>query len=188
MNADKLVVGLTGMPGAGKSIVVDIARDLGYDIVTMGDVVREQTRQRGLELTPQNVGKVMLELRAEGGNFVIAKKCIPKIENQSSRKVLVDGLRSQFEADIFKEHFQKFTVIAVHASPHIRFQRLSRRGRSDDPKVWEVFHERDMRELGVGLGNVIALSEKILVNDGSIEGFKVQVKENFARLEKIWLK
>jgi dephospho-CoA kinase len=187
VNADKLVVGLTGMPGAGKSLVVDTARDLGYDIVTMGDVVREQTRQRGLELTPQNVGKVMLELRAEGGNFVIAKKCIPKIEEQKSRKVLVDGLRSQFEADIFKERFQRFTVVAVHASPQIRFQRLSRRGRSDDPKMWELFHERDMRELGVGLGTVIALSEKILVNDNSIEGFKVQVKENFARLEKKWL-
>jgi dephospho-CoA kinase len=176
------------MPGAGKSLVVDTARDLGYAIVTMGDVVREQTRQRGLEPTPQNVGKVMLELRAEGGNFVIAKKCIPKIEEQASSKVLVDGLRSQFEADIFKEHFQKFTVVAVHAPPQIRFQRLSRRGRSDDPKMWEVFHERDMRELGVGLGTVIALSEKILVNDNSIEGFKFQVKENFARLEKKWLK
>jgi len=53
------------MPGAGKSLVVDTARDLGYAIVTMGDVVREQTRQRGLEPTPQNVGKVMLELREE---------------------------------------------------------------------------------------------------------------------------
>ena len=187
MNVDKLVVGLTGMPGAGKSLVVGIARDLGYDIVAMGDVVREQTRLRGLEPTPQNVGKVMLELRAEGGNFVIAKKCIPKIEEQASRKVLVDGLRSQFEADIFKEHFQKFTVVAVHASPQIRFQRLSRRGRSDDPKIWEVFHERDMRELSVGLGTVIALSEKILVNDNSIDGFRVQVKENFVRWEKKWL-
>jgi len=45
-----------------------------------------------------------------------------------------------------------------------------------------------MRELGVGLGIVIALSEKILVNDNNIEGFKVQVQENFARLEKKWLK
>ena len=188
MNVDKFVIGLTGMPGAGKSIVVDTARHLGYGIVTMGDVVREQTHQRGLEPTPQNVGKVMLELRAEGGNYAIAKKCIPKIEQQASHKVLVDGLRSQFEADIFKEHFQKFTVVAVHASPQIRFQRLSRRGRSDDPKMWEVFHERDMRELSVGLGTVIALSEKIIVNDNSIEEFKVQVKENFARMENKWLK
>src|ERR1035437_3846985 len=100
VSADKLVIGLAGMPGSGKSLVVDTARELGYDVVVMGDVVREETLKRGLELTPQNVGKVMLELREEGGNFVIARKCIPKIEEQTSSKVLVDGLRSLFEADI----------------------------------------------------------------------------------------
>jgi dephospho-CoA kinase len=188
VNADKIVIGLTGMPGAGKSLVVEVANSLGYDIVAMGDVVREQTRLRGLEPTPQNVGKVMLQLRAEEGNYVIAKKCIPKIETQISRKVLVDGLRSQFEADIFSEHFTNFFVTSVHASPQARFERLCRRGRSDDPKTWEVFHERDMRELSVGLGTVIALSEKIIANDSSIEGFKIQVKDNLERIEKKWLK
>jgi len=188
LNADKLVIGLTGMPGAGKSLVVEVANSLGYDIVAMGDVVREQTRLRGLEPTPQNVGKVMLQLRAEEGNYVIAKKCIPKIEQQTSKKVLVDGLRSQFEADIFSGHFTNFFAISVHASPQARFDRLCVRGRSDDPKTWEVFHERDMRELGVGLGTVIALSEKILANDNSIEGFKIQVKDNLERIEKKWMK
>ncbi len=188
MNADKLVIGLTGMPGAGKSLVVEAAQALGYDVVVMGDVVREQTRLHGLEPTPQNIGKIMLQLRAEEGNYVIAKKCIPKIEEQTSRKVLVDGLRSQFEADIFKEHFTNFFVISVHASQQIRFERLCKRGRSDDPKTWQVFHERDIRELGVGLGTVIALSEKILTNDNSMEGFKIQVKDNLDRIEKKWLK
>ena len=103
MNADKLVVGLTGMPGSGKSLVVDTARELGYAIVVMGDVIREETTKRGLELTPQNVGKVMLELRAQGGNTVVAQKCIPKIEAQPSGKVLVDGLRSLYEVDAFKD-------------------------------------------------------------------------------------
>jgi len=188
VNADKLVIGLAGMPGSGKSLVVDTARELGYDIVVMGDVVRQETLARGLELTPQNVGKVMLELRQKEGNFVIAKKCIPKIEEQTSSKVFVDGLRSLYEADIFREHFPKFTLVAVHASPEIRFNRLCCRGRSDDPSTWEVFHERDMRELTVGVGNAIALSEQIIVNDNSIEQFKAKVKESLIRIEKKWLK
>ena len=188
MSADKLVVGLAGMPGSGKSLVVDTARELGYDIVVMGDVVREETLMRCLELTPQNVGKVMLQLRQEGGNFVIAQKCIPKIQEQTSSKVLVDGLRSLFEADIFREHFAKFSLVAVQASPETRFNRLVNRHRSDDAAEWKVFHERDMRELGVGLGNVIAMAERILVNDDSTERFKVQVKENFVRIEEKWLK
>ena len=188
MGADKLVVGLGGMPGSGKSLVVETAKELGYDIVAMGDVVREQTRMRGLEPTPQNVGKVMLELRAESGKYVIAQKCIPKIEQQKSRRVLVDGLRSLHETDIFKEHFASFTLVSVHAPPQTRFERLRRRGRSDDPATYEVFYERDMRELGVGVGNVIAVSEKILVNDNSIDGFKALVKQNFGGIEEKWLK
>ncbi len=188
VDADKLVVGLGGMPGAGKSLVVETARELGYDIIVMGDVVREQTRLAGLEPTPANIGKVMLELRAKEGQYVIAKNCIPKIEAQTSSRVLVDGLRSLFEAEIFKEHFASFTLVSVHAPPQVRFERLKIRGRSDDPPNYEVFHERDMREMGVGLGNVIAMSEKILVNDNSIEGFKALVKENFGRIEMKWLK
>jgi dephospho-CoA kinase len=130
----------------------------------------------------------MLELRAKEGQYVIAKKCIPKIETQASNRVLIDGLRSLYEADIFKEHFTSFTLVAVHTPPNMRFERLKIRGRSDDPPNYEVFHERDMRELSVGLGSVIAMAEKIIVNDNSIESFKALARENFSRIEQRWLK
>ena len=188
MNADKLVIGLTGMAGAGKSLCVEAASEQGYAIVTMGDVIRQETLKRGLELNPQNVGKVMLQLRQEGGNCVIAEKCIPKIEEQTSPKVIIDGLRSLNEADTFKAHFSKFILIAVHASPEVRFKRLSQRGRSDDPKTYEVFYERDMRELSVGLGNAIAMAQQILVNDNSMEHFKAQVKAYLKWTEEKWKK
>ena len=188
MNADKLVIGLAGMPGSGKSLVVNTARELGYAIVVMGDVVRQETVKRGFELTPQNVGKVMLEMRQKEGNFVIAQKCVPKIEEQTGHKVLVDGLRSLYEADIFKEHFSKFSLVAVHASPEIRFNRLSKRLRSDDPTEWKVFNERDMRELNVGLGNVIAMAEQMIVNDNSLEHVKAKAKDSLEKVEEKWLK
>src|SRR5665647_1967789 len=176
------------MPGSGKSLVVDTVRALGYAVVVMGDIVRQETINRGFELTPQNVGKVMLELRQKEGNFVIAQKCVPTIQEQISNKVLVDGLRSLYEADIFKEHFSRFTLVAVHASPEIRFKRLSNRHRSDDPKEWKVFNERDMRELTVGLGNVIAMAEQMIVNDNTLEQVKAKVKESLEKVEEKWMK
>jgi dephospho-CoA kinase len=188
MYADKIVVGLAGMPGSGKSLAVETARELGYAIVGMGDVIREETAKRGLELTPQNVGKVMLQLREDGGNTMVAQKCIPKIEEQASTKVLIDGLRSLYEVEAFKAHFAKFTLVAVHASPETRFNRLFSRRRSDDPSGWEVFRERDMRELSVGLGNVIAMAEQIIVNDNSMEQVKAKVVETLQRIEEKWMK
>ncbi len=188
MSADKIVVGLAGMPGSGKSLVVETARELGYAIVVMGDVIREETKKLGLELTPQNVGKVMLQLRADGGVTVVAQKCIPKIESQESSKVLIDGLRSLHEVDAFKAHFAKFSIAAVHASPETRFTRLSYRRRSDDSNGWQVFRDRDVRELSVGLGNVIAMAEQMIVNEDSVSETKAKVAEALRRIEEKWLK
>jgi len=186
MKADKLVVGLVGMPGSGKSIVVETAQQKGYEVVVMGDVVREETRKRGLELNPKNIGAVMLDLRKKGGQGVIAEKCVPRIERTESRKVIIDGLRSLNEADVFKAHFPSFSLVAVHASPETRFNRLNRRCRSDDPDGWEVFRERDMRELGVGLGNAIAMAEYIIINEDDKKDVKAKAVEALARVEERW--
>lgn len=188
MNADKLVVGLAGMPGSGKSLVVETAAALGFGVVVMGDVVREETQKLGLELTPKNVGRVMLELRRKGGASVVADKCIPKIEQQECAKVIVDGVRSLSEVDAFKKHFSNFSLIAVYASPETRFNRVYRRQRSDDPDGWEVFRERDLRELGVGLGDAIALAEYLVVNETSKAKPKAAVKRFIQRIEEHWMK
>lgn len=188
MNADKLVVGLAGMPGSGKSLVVETAVAEGYAVVNMGDVIREETKKRGLELNPKNIGKIMLELRQTGGNSVIAEKCIPKIEQTQTKKIIVDGIRSLNEVNAFKNHFQKFSLIAVHSSPETRFSRLYLRRRSDDPNEREIFHERDMRELGVGLGNAIAMAEYVVTNEEDKDATQRKVKAILRRIEKKWMK
>jgi dephospho-CoA kinase len=188
LNTDKLVIGLTGMPGSGKSLVVKAAQEQGYGIVTMGDVIREETAKRGLEPTPSNVGKVMLELRKINGDGVVAEKCIPKIGEKPEQKIIIDGLRSYLEAEAFKKHLTNFVLVTVHSSPTMRFARLSSRGRSDDPKTLEVFHERDIRELGVGIGYAIALAEYVIINDGTKESLMPKVAEVLRRAEEKWVK
>jgi dephospho-CoA kinase len=182
---NKVVIGVAGMPGAGKATVVEVARKLDYGIVVMGDEVREETRRRSLEPTPENVGKVMLQMRQEEGPAAVAKRCIPKIEASRNRVVVVDGIRSLYEADAFKKYFPRFKLLAIHASPETRFRRLFRRKRSDDPERWETFLERDWRELRVGLGSVIASADVMIVNEGKrvelreeVEGFMENVKKS----------
>ena len=41
---------------------------------------------------------------------------------------------------------------------------MSARGRSDDPKTREKFEERDNREIGVGLGETIAIADETIGN------------------------
>lgn len=188
MNSQKLVVGLAGMPGAGKSIVVSVAKASGYGVVVMGDEVREEAKKRGLEPTPENLGRIMLELRRLEGEAAIAKRCVPKIAGMAEPKVIVDGVRSLAEVEEFRRNFPKFVLVAIHAAPETRFKRLFHRRRSDDPKSWEVFHERDLRELSVGLGNVIALAEYMIVNEESLNVVKKQAAEILGRIEAEWMK
>jgi len=185
---DKLVIGLAGMPGAGKSVVVAIAKGNGYGVVVMGDVVREEAKKRNLELSPEDLGKIMLELRQKEGSSVIAKRCIPKIEKTQEQKVIVDGIRSPSEVEQFKRRFPKFTLIAIHSSPETRFKRLYRRKRSDDPKDWQIFKERDQRELSVGLGEAITMAEYKIVNEGEKAAAKEKIKEILKKVEKKWMK
>jgi len=186
--SEKLVVGLAGMPGAGKSVVVNVAKTHGYGVVVMGDEVREEAKKRGLEPTPENLGRLMLELRRMDGETVIAKRCVPKIAGMAEGKVIVDGVRSLAEVEEFRQHFPRFVLVAVHASPETRFRRLFHRRRSDDPKSWEVFHERDKRELSVGLGNVIALAEYMIVNEESLSTAKKKAAEVLRRIEAKWMR
>jgi len=173
----KIVIGVTGMPGSGKGVVREIVREYGFPVVVMGDEVRAEAARRNLEPTPENLGKLMLQIRAEEGPGVLARRCIPKIRALDAEVVVVDGLRSPHEVKEFRKVFPKFKVIAIHASPKTRFQRLLRRGRSDDPKDWKTFYMRDQRELSVGIGEVIATADYMIVNEGSIEELEAQLKQ-----------
>jgi len=167
MQSKKKVIALSGMPGAGKGVASQAAKQLGLEVLVLGDVIREETQRRGLEPTPKNMGNVMLQVRANEGPAVVAKRLLPKVEASPSPLVIVEGVRSQDELRELKSKFEVVTV-AIHASPKTRFQRLLSRGRSDDPKTWDTFYERDNRELNVGLGHVIALADVVLVNEGTI--------------------
>ena len=188
MTVKKVVVGLAGMPGAGKSVVVNVAKENGYNVIAMGDEVRAEAKKRGVQPTPENLGRIMLELRQLEGEAAIAKRCIPKIEREEKHKILVDGIRSLNEVKEFKKHFLKFSLIAIHSSPEIRFKRLYHRKRSDDPENWEIFHERDMRELSVGLGNAIAMAEYLIVNEEEREVLKEKIKKVLRKVEEKWMK
>ncbi len=179
---DKVVIALTGMPGAGKSVMANVARKMGLQVISMGDVVREEAKKRGIPPTPENLGKIMIELRKKYGPEIIAKRCANKIMKLNNRIVVIDGVRSLFEIEEFKKVSSKVIIIAIHASPKTRFKRLKERGRSDDPKNWMEFHERDFRELKVGIGNVIALADYMIVNEVSIREFKRKAGELLMRL------
>ena len=160
----KLIVCLTGMPGAGKSTIADGLKSKGYEIINMGNAVRTEAKKRNLEPTGSNLGKLMLELREKNGPGAVAELVKPEIENSKSNVIIIDGIRSSPEIGVLRK-YGTVKLLAIHASTDTRFGFLQQRGRSDDPKTKENFEERDDRELGVGISNPIALSDDAISNN-----------------------
>jgi dephospho-CoA kinase len=177
------VITIVGMPGAGKGVISTTALSHGFPVLICGDLVREETLKRGLVPTPENTGKVMLAIREEEGPSVIADRLMAKIRSSAAPVVVVEGVRSMDEVNVLRKNFD-LEVLSVHASPKTRYSRLVARGRSDDPKKWDEFAERDMRELGVGIGHVIALAEEMLINENSIEDLKKAAEAVFSKVRK----
>ena len=161
---EKLIVCLTGMPGAGKSTIADGLKSKGFDKITMGDAVRAEAARRKIEPTGANLGKLMLELREKNGPGAVAELIKDQIVNSKSDVVLIDGLRSIAEVDVLKK-FGIVKILAIHASSDTRFKFLSGRARSDAPADRQDFVKRDSREMGVGMSDSIALADETISNN-----------------------
>ena len=160
------LVAVTGMPGAGKSTAAQALVAKGWKRVVMGDVIREETRRRGLVPDEKNTGEVMKDLRRKMGEAAVAELCMQTIKEMKEERVVVDGIRSMVEVDVFRKAADVL-LIAVHASRKRRIELLRERGRSDDPQVYDSFLRRDERELGVGIGNAVALADEMISNEHS---------------------
>lgn len=175
---------ITGMAGSGKTTMAQVLRDKGYTVFTMGDVIRHEIRMRNLPPTPENLGKMAEEIRKTGGEDAVARKCVPLILGEANPKVALDGIRSMDEVYNFEEAFDTF-LVAVHASPKTRYNRLKNRGRSDDPPNRQVFRERENRELGFGMAKAIALSDYVITNENGVEDFEKGLEKILSKLRNL---
>lgn len=162
----RLIVCLTGMPGAGKSTVASFLHDKGFVAITMGDAVRDEAKRQGLEPTDAHLGKLMLKLRQDLGQGAVAHLILQKLERDgnSDNDVVIDGIRSISEVEVLKK-VGHVKLLAIHASPGIRFKHLVERGRSDAPIDTNEFTRRDQRELSIGISEAIALADETISNN-----------------------
>ncbi|MGI0004953.1 MAG: AAA family ATPase [Nitrososphaera sp.] len=184
MAAKRLIVCLTGMPGAGKSTVASHLKEKGFSAITMGDAVREEARRQGLEPTDANLGSMMLKLRKDLGQGAVAHLILKKLErDRDSRNLVIDGIRSIPEVEVLKK-VGEVRLLAVHASQDTRFAHLQERGREDAPASSDEFAGRDRRELSVGISEAIALADETISNNEiTIE----QLKEKAYEIVSGWL-
>ena len=176
MKNAKIIIAIAGMPGAGKAVASNIAKELDIPVFVCGDVLREEAKIRKIVATPENFGKLMFQMRKNEGPSVMIKRLLPRIAEARSKIIMVEGLRSIDELKSLMNNFE-VKLLAIHANPKQRFQRLIDRGREDDPKTIAEFNSRDARELSLGVGSVIALADYLIMNDSTLEKFQQKLMD-----------
>ena len=103
------IIGFVGLPGSGKSVASDVAREMGFSVLVMGDVIRQEAAARGLEPSDENLGRVGTAIRATEGPEAVARRILKRAGKE--RIIVVDGLRSKAEADFFRASSEEFHLI-----------------------------------------------------------------------------
>lgn len=170
----KTVLGFVGLPGGGKSTAIEIAKKFA-PVVVMGDVVREEAKQRDLAITSANFGQIAVDLREKYGKMIIAERCISQIQSLSAKTIIVDGLRSMDEVKLFKKHFHVI-IIAICVSETKRHAWLQIRNRDDDSSSMDLIKKRDEREKQFGVQTVIDHADYNIKNDSSIESLQQKIQ------------
>jgi dephospho-CoA kinase len=166
------IIAFVGMPGAGKSTLVDYLDEQGIPNVYFGGITLDEVKARGLEINPDNEKIVREDLRANDGPGVYAKRIITKIDAlvaEGHKVIVADGLYSWTEYKIFKERYgDNVLIIAITAPRKIRHARLA--NRPVRPLTEEEVSKREYAEIeNIEKGGPIANADYTLTNDGSPE-------------------
>jgi dephospho-CoA kinase len=173
------IIGTVGLPGSGKSEAAAVAEHLGVPVVVMGDVIRRECRDRGLDPATHH-GEVAQALREESGPGAVARRSLPVVESELAEHdtVVVDGLRSGTEVDIFEAEFgDAFLLVRIEAPDEARARRLDVRDRdASADEGGETLSERDERELGFGMGEAMERADVTVENAGSLDAFRGRIR------------
>ena len=176
MTKRRKLICVTGLPGAGKSVFCDVGKKLGYNIIIMGDQIRREAKNRGLENNSEVLSKLMIELRKERGKNTVAEMCKEEINKLENNKIIIDGIRNIEEIELFMK-IGEVKIILIRNTFEKRMKLLQERKRSDAPINIEEFKKRDEKELKIGIKEVMKKADIIIDNiDLSKEEFEEKTR------------
>jgi dephospho-CoA kinase len=188
-----LVLGLTGLPSAGKGEVacalagVAAKRGLRLALMSFSNEIKEEARSRGIpeqSFTREILSGIGTELRAKEGPGVLAARIARKIAAWPAPRpdiFVCDGVRHPGEVAALRAAFgERFTLIAVEAEPGEIVGRLMARRRPDEsPEALRSEHgairllERELSGApsadAPNVGGCIRLADHHIANHGTLE-------------------
>jgi len=189
----KKIVAIVGMAGAGKTEAASVFLSSGWQAARFGQITLDEVVKRGWSVNEANERKIREEFRQKHGMAAYAILNLPKIDELlHTAPVAIDNVMSWSEYKVLKEQYgDAFKVIVIMASPAVRYKRLSSRDTrhgEDKEKKFRSFtpeesRSRDYSEIeNLEKGGPMAMADFTIVNEGSLEAFKLEVYNLLARM------
>ena len=177
------MIGLTGPNASGKGEVAKLLAEAGFALHSLSDVVRESAAERGLEASRDNLIAVGVRLRVEEGPGVLAARILPRL----SGPAVVDSIRGPAEVARLRT-LPRFILLGIDAPVALRFERAQRRGRLGDGASLEEFIRKEEREnseaeTGQQLRRTLALADRVIRNDGTLDDLRRNVSRGLAEIQ-----
>ena len=170
--SQKLVL-IVGLSGSGKSTVSNfIKKRFNADVFLSGDIVRDETKRRGLSYTPENDSKIAHWFNLKNREKLLVKRMLSKARKSKKNIVVLEGFRSDQDLKYLEEMSKtKPFVIAIKASFNVRARRLLKRKKRFGEDTIKYLRFRDKEEKGHG---VIKLMKKA---DFAIDNSRLNKKQ-----------
>jgi dephospho-CoA kinase len=185
-----MIIGLCGRPGAGKETLTKFLRDKGFVYFETSKIINEELSKLGIEITRTNQQNWADDLRKRYGVAALMIIMLDKTRNNEdkNKNYIFDSLRNAGEAEFLRKEVENFVLIGVDAPQKLRFERILKRNKTNDPKTWEEFLKVDERDnfdtenpMGQQTGKLLEMSDFVIVNDGTLE-------DGLKKIEEVWKK
>lgn len=183
---DKVILGIVGLPGAGKSETTDyILKKTGWPKVYFGQITFDEMARRGLGINETNERATREDLRKKYGMGAYAVLSIPKIKEllKTADGIVLESFYSWEEyLETRKEFGNQFKVLALWASPEIRIKRMGLRPqRALTPTEVE---SRDFSQIeNLHQTGPIARSDAMIINEGTFEELYKNIDKALEKLQ-----
>ncbi len=174
-----MIIGLTGKYCCGKGMAVEHLQSKGFVGFSLSDMLREQLKNMGKDVTRDNLIEIGNKLRKRHGPGVLGKLAREKIDILKKEKdcknlFYVDSIRNPFEVKELKKD-SDFVLVYIQADQLIRFQRMLERKREKDPEIYEEFKRKEKREsegrskYSQRLDDTISMVDFTIKNEGTLK-------------------
>ncbi len=180
-----MILGLVGKNGAGKGEAAEFLKSIGYTYYSLSDMIREELKNRGMDVTRDNLIEIGTELRRHHGPSVLAERVLEKLD--PDKNYVIDSIRNPYEAKALQKR-SNFRLIKVTANEQVRFERVRDRSRENDAQTLEEFRRHESAEMTRDdpakqqLSATEELADAAVENNGSLEELHQAVRSCLQRL------